>query len=83
MLFLGVCSALFLPVFYRAVATHAAADAPAVLAAAFAYLQGTVLLNCLVTLAFASVYVHFIYDRAIFRFSNAEVRAVTGPLLLR
>ena len=31
---------------------------------------------------FASVYIHFVMDRAIFRFSDAAVRKVSVPLLL-
>lgn len=34
-----------------------------------------------VALSFASVYVHFVMDRAIFRFSDPAVRKVSGPLL--
>ena len=34
-----------------------------------------------VWLNFATVYMHFVLDRAVFRFSNPDVRKVTGPLM--
>ncbi len=39
------------------------------------------LMRTLLWLNFATVYVHFVMDRAIFRFSHPDVRKVTGTLL--
>jgi len=47
------------------------------------YLQYEKVILFLIALNFASVYVHFVYDRAIFRFSNPSVRKVSVPLLFR
>lgn len=41
------------------------------------------LVRTLLWLNFATVYLHFVMDRAVFRFSHPEVRKVTGALLLR
>jgi hypothetical protein len=39
------------------------------------------LMRTLLWLNFATVYVHFVMDRAVFRFSHPDVRKVTGALL--
>ena len=44
-------------------------------------LANTVLLNFFIAMNFSSVYVHFIMDRAIFRFSDPATRKISVPLL--
>ncbi len=43
--------------------------------------ENSLVFNFFIALNFASVYVHFAMDRAVFRFSDPEIRRVTGPLL--
>jgi hypothetical protein len=56
-------------------------EIPAISAWLIPYLEFQGILQFLIALNFASVYAHFVYDRAVFRFSNASVRKVSGPLL--
>ena len=46
-------------------------------------LANTVLANAFIALNFVSVYIHFVMDRAIFRFSDPAVRKVSVPLLFQ
>ena len=46
-------------------------------------LANTVLVNLFIVLNFVSVYIHFVMDRAIFRFSDPAVRKVSVPLLFQ
>ena len=46
-------------------------------------LANTVLANVFIALNFVSVYIHFVMDRAIFRFSDPAVRKISVPLLFQ
>ena len=46
-------------------------------------LANTAISNLFIALNFSSVFVHFVMDRAIFRFSHPAVRKVSAPLLFK
>jgi hypothetical protein len=46
-------------------------------------LASTILVKLFISLNFISVYIHFIMDRAIFRFSDPGVRKISVPLLFK
>lgn len=80
---LAVISIVLTPFFEYALHRDTIATGPVIMAL-FAPLHGnTFFVNLFVALGFATVFLHFIMDRAVFRFSDSEVRQITGPLLFK
>lgn len=77
---LTLVSLVFAPLFYS-VSTQATIDPPALYRPMLDLLQNQNFVRFATGVAFASVYCHFVLDRAIFRFSHPSVRQVTAPLV--
>jgi hypothetical protein len=78
---LGLVSMMLTPLLEYGVHREKIATGPAVAAFLDPFLRVEGIALFFVALSFASVYVHFVMDRAIFRFSDPAVRKVTVPLL--
>ncbi len=70
------------PFFQFAVHPEKLTDAPGFFSVIVPVLARSVFAHAFIALNFTSVYVHFVMDRAIFRFSDPAVRKVSVPLLL-
>ena len=79
---LALASVVLTPFFQLAVHPEKLTEGPRIFAALLPVLTNTFLANVFIALNFASVYIHFVMDRAIFRFSDAAVRKISVPLLL-
>jgi hypothetical protein len=77
---LALVSLILAPLFY-AVSTGANIEPPAAYRPMLAWLGNETFLRVMTGVAFASVYCHFVLDRAIFRFSHPDVRKITAPLV--
>lgn len=77
---LAVFSLVLAPLFY-AVGTTSPMNPPSFYYPIMAVLGDPVAARLITAVAFASVYCHFVLDRAIFRFSHPKVRTITAPLL--
>lgn len=78
---LCLASVTLTPLFQFAIHPEKLAGEGRVFAFLSPFLANTLLANLFIAMNFSSVYVHFIMDRAIFRFSDPAVRKVSIPLL--
>ncbi len=78
---LTVGSVALVPLFDLTVHPHNAAKLPLIAAVCEPLLANTAVNRLFLALNFATVYVHFAMDQAVFRFSDPAVRKVTGTLL--
>ncbi len=76
-------SVLLAPLFEFAVHPEKMSGSYSFLAVFSLLLANTVLVKLFIALNFVSVYIHFIMDRAIFRFSDPNVRKISVPLLFK
>ena len=79
---LAFVSAVLTPFFQFAVHPEKLTKDPTIFSVLLPVLANTVLANIFIAFNFASVYIHFVMDRAVFRFSDPAVRRVSVPLLL-
>ena len=82
-LVLSLASLVLAPLFEYSVHPAKINGGPAFLAFLGPLLEKESLVHLFIALSFATVFLHFVMDRAIFRFSDAAVRNVTLPLLFR
>ncbi|MEK6261798.1 MAG: hypothetical protein AABP62_24635 [Planctomycetota bacterium] len=78
---LAVGSVVLVPLFDLTVHPQNAAKLPLIAAVCQPLLANTALNRLFLALNFATVFVHFAMDQAVFRFSDPVVRKVTGTLL--
>lgn len=80
---LGLCALTLVlaPLFEYSLHDNKIASAPRFLSWIANWVENSWRMNFFIALNFGTVYIHFIMDRAVFRFSNPEVRQVTAPLL--
>ncbi len=80
---LVLASVVLTPFFELAVHPYKVGWAPSILSTFGSLLENTFATRFFIALNFVSVYVHFVMDRAVFRFSDPEVRNVSVPLLFK
>jgi hypothetical protein len=78
---LCLASILLSPFFEYAVHPQKIAEGPDFFSFLSSALANTAISNLFIALNFSTVFIHFVMDRAIFRFSHPEVRKVSVPLL--
>jgi len=76
-------SILFTPLFEYSVHLKKFSSRPELLSFLEPFLANETFVQFFIGLSFATVFIHFCMDRAIFRFSNADVRKVSIPLLFK
>jgi hypothetical protein len=81
LLVLAVASALLLPVMEVEAVTDEYAYADRIFGEAARWLRTSPLVPVLLALGFATGFIHYLLDRAVFRFSSPEVRRAAGGLL--
>jgi len=80
---LCLASIVLTPFFQFAVHPEKLTEEASLFSSLSSLVANTVLANLFIALNFVSVYVHFVMDRAIFRFSDPAVRKVSVPLLFQ
>jgi hypothetical protein len=83
LLVLAVASALLLPVLEVEAVPDKEAYADRIFGDAAIWLRSSPLVPALLALGFATGFIHYLLDRAVFRFSSADVRNAARGLLLR
>ncbi len=80
---LCLASIVLSPFFEYAVHPEKIAEGPDFFSFLSPVLANTAISNLFIALNFSSVFIHFVMDRAIFRFSHPSVRKVSIPLLFK